>query len=101
MNKYVLIFQVEKSFEDTEEMGQAIAKWYDSIGSNLLDGGNPFNPEFEAHVTATGVTHDADDAAGYSIISATDLDAAIAVAKACPLLEMEGVSLKVYQTMEM
>jgi len=101
MKKYMFIFHLDHKIEDNAELDAAVMQWYDNLGEQLLDSGNPFDGEAEAYVTADKVEHKPDTAAGYSLISAKDLAEATKIAQGCPLLKEKGFSIKVYETMPM
>lgn len=67
--------------------------WMGSLGDALIEPGNPVGKS--STVTADGVTHDGgpNPVAGYSIIEASDLDAALAAAKICPMTESGTVEV--------
>jgi hypothetical protein len=75
--------------------------WFGSLGDAIVDGGNPV-------ATAQTVTGDgsaragggANPVSGYSLVNATDLDAAVSLAKGCPILSVGG-SVEVAETIEM
>jgi hypothetical protein len=72
--------------------------WFGKLGSNLVDGGNPFTPKAKS-VASDGKVSDGVSAmaSGYSIIKADSLDAAAAVAKGCPVLK-SGAKISVFET---
>jgi hypothetical protein len=90
-----------------EQMAQVMGKWrgwFDAHKDNIVDGGNPFGPNAMS-VTADGVkpiTPDMWPAKGYTIMHAADMDAAVKIAQACPILE-EGnnATVRVYEAMPM
>ena len=59
--------------------------WFEDIGGALVDQGHPV-----ADVQAVGECGSATRVGGYSLVSAGDLESAIAVAKRCPGLEWGG-----------
>jgi hypothetical protein len=63
--------------------------WFDEMGSSLADRGNPV---FEA--VSLGNCGDETRLGGYSLITAEDLDTAVALAKGCPALR-EGAGVEV------
>jgi len=83
-------------------MAAVMAKWeawYGEIGASLLDGGNPFAQT--KNVTSNGVTGPNDNpATGYTVVDATDIDAAVATAKGCPILDSGG-SVEVAEAISM
>ncbi len=74
-------------------------KWYDKLGSAVVDQGNPFMP------VAKSIHHDGrvaekplcETASGYSVIKADSLNKAIELAKGCPILH-DGGDISVYET---
>lgn len=103
MAKFVLTYHGGGGMETTEaEMAAVMAKWeawYGELGSSILDGGNPFGET--KNVDSNGVTGANDNpATGYTIIDAADIDAAVAAAKGCPILEAGG-SVEVAQAIDM
>jgi hypothetical protein len=76
---------------------KAWTNWMGDLGSALKDGGNPFTPAAKS-ISAEGAVSDMPPAAsGYSIISADSLDAAVEMAKGCPVLQ-GGAQIAVYET---
>lgn len=101
MKNYVLLFHVGATIPDTSEQNAAWGAWFDSLGDAIVDGGNPFNPKEEAQIKKGVVTLDPDTTAGYTIIKATDLKAAVALAMTCPMATQDNCWVKVHQTMPM
>ena len=81
-----------------EEIGAVMGKWQawmGGLGEALVDGGNPFG---ESKSTTDG---DAGSGlSGYSLLNADNLDAAVEMAKGCPIHDAGG-SVMVYETLEM
>ncbi len=70
--------------------------WFGSLGDALVDGGSPF--QGAKSVSTTGHVSDGpvgSMASGYSVIKADSLDAALAIAKRCPVLK-SGAQISVY-----
>lgn len=73
--------------------------WFGKLGSAVVDGGNPTTPKVK------NISHDGKVAdgpvgsmvSGYSIIKADSLDAAVALAKGCPVLK-GGAKISVFET---
>ena len=59
--------------------------WFGKLGSNLVDGGNPFT-SLARSIASDGKVSDgvSSMASGYSIIIADSPDTAVAIAKGCP-----------------
>lgn len=100
MTDYLLLYSGGSMPESEEEQAAVLSAWNDwmhSLGDGLKDGGNPFAPAAKT-ISADGAVSDgAGSASGYSIIKADSLDAAVAAAKGCPVLQ-GGASIAVYET---
>ena len=84
---------------EQEAVMQAWNAWFGKIGSNLVDGGNPFTPMAKS-ISSNGTVSNGpvgELASGYSIIKADSLDAAVAVARRCPVTQ-GGSKITVYET---
>ncbi len=89
MPKYVFAYHGGKKPETQEEGEQVMAAWgawFEQIGADLVDGGNPVG--LSKTVTANGVEDNggSNPLSGYTLINAADMDAAIEIAKTCPIL---------------
>lgn len=96
MPKYVFAYHGGK-MPDLPEEGKKIMDawmaWYGKMGSAVVDGGAPVGKSMT--VTAGGVQNNggANPISGYTIVSASDMDAAIEMAKGCPILEAGTVEV--------
>ena len=79
----------------TEEEGAKVMAaweaWMGSLGAALVAPGNPVGPS--AMIAADGTTapfHGDDTVTGYSIVTAPDLDAAVALGMGCPIRDDGG-----------
>jgi hypothetical protein len=73
--------------------------WFAKLGDALVDGGNPIAPKAKT-ISSDGKVNDFPDgimASGYSILKADTLDAAVALAKGCPVLK-GNAKITVYET---
>jgi hypothetical protein len=80
-----------------------MAKWHAWIKAMCEDAINPGTPLGKSRiVSADGVSEDGGDTPmnGYSIVKAADMKAALEIAKACPVLDING-TLEVAQLMKM
>lgn len=104
MKNYVFIYYgVSKGGTDIprEEAAKAWGDWFSSLGENIVDAGNPFAEDGQA-VEKSGVsTIENWPATGYTIVKAASMDDAVALAKGCPILQMDGTAVRVYETMPM
>lgn len=102
MANFVLLFSGGSMPETEAEQAavmQAWGVWYEGLGSAVVDGGNPFTPMAKS-IASDGTVSDGPVgtmATGYSIIAADSLDAAVAMAKGCPILQGGG-QISVYET---
>ena len=100
MTDYLLLYS-GGAMPETEEEQAAVMKawdeWMHGLGDGLKDGGNPFTPAGKTIANDGSVSDGAGSATGYSIIKADSLDAAVAAAKDCPVLQ-GGASIAVYET---
>ena len=99
MAKFVLIY-VGGGMPATEEESAAVMKawtdWYTSLGEAVIDAGNPFTPQVIS-VAYDGTIANGPvgpNATGYTILQADSLDAAVDMAKNCPVLQ-SGASVSV------
>ncbi len=84
---------------EQESVMQAWTAWFGKLGSNLVDAGNPFTPHAKS-ISSEGTVSDdpvGELASGYSVIKADSLDAAVATARECPVLQ-GGAKITVYET---
>ncbi|MBX0329224.1 hypothetical protein K2Z83_16240 [Oscillochloris sp. ZM17-4] len=105
MAKYVLIFNGGGMPETEAEQAavmQAWGVWYEGLGSAVMDGGNPLSPMARSIASDGAVSDGANGtpASGYTIISADTMDAAVTMAKGCPILK-DGGQISVYEAIEM
>jgi hypothetical protein len=59
--------------------------WFDSMGPDLVDLGKPV-----AETSTLGAHGPETRLGGYSVVHADDLEAAVAIAKGCPALQLGG-----------
>jgi hypothetical protein len=101
MANYLLVFHGGSMPENPEEgakVMQAWTDWFGTLGDALVDGGNPASGT--KAIASDGTVSDvANGPTGYSILKADSFDAAVELAKGCPVLA-GGASLEVVQTFE-
>jgi hypothetical protein len=102
MANFVLIYSGGSMPESEAEQAavlQAWGAWFAGLGSAVVDGGNPFTPRAK-HIASNGTVSDGPVgtmASGYSILKAESLDAAVEMARGCPVLQGGG-QISVYET---
>src|SRR5690349_17397613 len=97
MGKYVLVYQGGAMAETAEAQQAAMAAWgawFGSLGAAVIDGGAPFGPS-----AAVGGGAARTALTGYSILEATGLDAAVDLARGCPILA-DGGAVDVYEAID-
>lgn len=104
MAKYLLVYHGGKAPESKEEGAKAMdawGKWFGSLGSAVIDGGNPVGVSSTVNSDGSVVNNGGSNpTSGYSLIEASDLDDALEKAKECPLLAVGG-SIEVAQAIDM
>ena len=102
MASFVLLYSGGSMPESEAEQAavmQAWGAWFGGLGSALVDGGNPFTPMAKS-IASDGTVSDGPVgtmASGYSIIKADSLDAAVEMARGCPVLQ-GGAQITVFET---
>src|SRR5258708_37539124 len=82
MSTFVFIYRAPKNYTPTDDAIVQWNAWFESMGDSVVDRGNRV-------VDTSTLGRGAPDTVlgGYSLVSADDLEAAIALAKGCPILE--------------
>lgn len=84
--------------EERAKVMEAWGRWFGALGANLVDGGNPVGQT--RTIAPSGSVSDnggANPVSGYSVLKADSMDAAVALARGCPVLESGG-SIEVCET---
>ncbi len=102
MSDYVLLYSGGRMPQGEAEQKAVMADWdtwLKTLGDRLVDQGNPFMPDIRNISSMGRVSNDTDGCrvSGYSIIKADSLDAAVNLAKGCPVLK-GGADISVYET---
>jgi hypothetical protein len=105
MAKFVLVYTGGGMPESEEEQAAVMAAWgawYEGLGEAVADPGNPFSPAVKNIVSDGTVTDGAigTQSSGYSVLSADSMDAAVGMAKKCPMLAGNG-QITIYETFDM
>ena len=104
MAKYVFIYHggnVPSNPADAKKVHDAWGGWFGSMGSAVIDGGNPVGKSSTVKADGSMVDNGgANPASGYSLIEAANLEDAHRKAKGCPLLAAGG-SIEIAQAMDM
>jgi hypothetical protein len=100
MNNYVLLFYggempVTKA-QQAAEM-KRWTTWFTKIGKAVKDPGNPFAPKAMSVGPAGAKAVTGGKVGGYTIIQALSIEAAVKIAKICPVVRAGG-KVSVYET---
>jgi hypothetical protein len=85
MSTYLFTFRPPAGYEPSADSFGAWASWQIELGARLKDRGNPGFAAASLGASAAGTT-----LGGYSLIRAGRLDAAVALARGCPMLTAGG-----------
>lgn len=102
MPQFIFAYHGGQKPDSPEEGAKMMARWQawiDDLGDAMVNPGNPVGKS--KTVSAGGVADDggSNPLAGFSVVEADSIDAAIDMAKACPFIEMG--SIEVAEIMEM
>jgi hypothetical protein len=103
-NNYLLVYhggQMPETPEEGAKVMQAWTDWFGTLGEALVDGGNPVSQVRTIGNNGTVSDGALNPTSGYSVIKADSLDAAVALAKACPILDGGHGSIEVAETTAM
>ena len=104
MAKYLFVYHGGKRATNPADVKQAMdawGKWFGSMGTAVIDGGNPVGKSSTVKADGSVVSDGgANPASGYSLIEAPTLDDAFAKAKGCPILA-HGGSVEIAEAMDM
>ena len=104
MPKYVFAYHgggTPESESDQAAVMEAWTNWYGELGQAIADGGAPVGNS--KTVAPDGTVSDgggANPLTGYTLVEASDIDAAVTMAKGCPILT-DGGSVEVAETFDM
>lgn len=102
MAKYLLAYRgggMPATPEEQAKVMDAWGVWFGRLGPAVADPGNPISQAKTINANGSVTGDGRSSLSGYSVISADTLDAAIALAKACPVLE-DGATIEVCETFE-
>ncbi len=100
MANFLLVYHggsMPESPDEGAKVTKAWTDWFSALGGAVVDGGNPVSQV--KTIAADGSVSDGgvNPSSGYSVIKADSLDAAVALAKGCPVLS-GGASVEVAET---
>ncbi|MDH3688758.1 MAG: hypothetical protein OEU36_04670 [Gammaproteobacteria bacterium] len=104
MAKYLFVYHGGSKPESQEEIAKVMdawGQWFGSMGSAVVDGGNPVGMSSTVQSGGSVVSNGgANPASGYSLVEASSLDDALGKAKGCPILSVGG-SVEVAEAIDM
>jgi len=96
MPKFVFAYHGGSMPESPEEGAKIMAAWQSwmgGLGDALVDPGNPVSASKTLSSSGVEDNGGANPLSGYSIVNADNMDAAIELAKGCPILESGSVEV--------
>jgi hypothetical protein len=103
-NNYLLVYhggQMPETPEEGAKVMETWNAWFATLGDAVVDGGNPVSQVQTIGNNGTVSNGALNPASGYSVIKADSLDAAVALAKGCPILNGGLGSIEVAETIAM
>ena len=104
MAKYLFVYHGGKVPETEQEQAKVMdawGKWFGSMGSAVIDGGNPVGKSSTVQSNGSVVNNGgANPVSGYSLVEGSSLEDALAMAKGCPILASGG-SIEVAEAFDM
>ena len=102
MPKHLFTYHEGGMPDSEEEQAEHMAAWGEWMGAHgdaFLDIGNPVGASTRVGPNGT-IDAGADPAGGYSLVDAPDMDAAVAIAKGCPVVTLSGGTVEIGETFE-
>jgi hypothetical protein len=104
MSHFIFAYHGGNRPDTPEEGAQVMAQWeawFKEMGDAVVNPGNPVG--MSKTVSGSGVTDDggANPLSGFTIVSAGGIDAAVAMAKGCPMVADGSGTVEVAEIMEM
>ncbi|MBT8471704.1 MAG: hypothetical protein KJN99_03805 [Marinicaulis sp.] len=103
MPKFLYVYHGGSKPSTPEEGEKVMAKWMEWIGGNQSSFTDPGNPVGMSKTVSSGKIDDnggSNPASGYGIVDVADMNAALELAKGCPIHDSGG-SVEVAEIMEM
>lgn len=103
MSQYIIVYLGGNQPATPEEGQQHFTKymeWLSSLGDAAVSPANPLKDTSTVNPDGGVTVGGASTMSGYTIVEAESMDAALAMAKSCPFLDIGG-SLEVSELMEM
>ncbi|WP_323034642.1 hypothetical protein [Pararhodobacter sp.] len=104
MAKYLYIYHgggMPATQEEGERMMAAWNTWYSEMGDAVVDPGNPVSQSHTVSASGSVAHGGANPVSGYTVVSATDIEAAKLMASGCPMVIDGSGSVEVAEIHEM
>lgn len=105
MAKYLFIYHggggMPATKEEGERMMAAWNTWYSEMGDAVVDGGAPVAQSHTVSASGSVANGGANPVSGYTVISASDIEAAKLMASGCPMVADRSGSVEVAEIIEM
>ena len=90
-----------ESPQEGEAMMDAWRAWFGTMGASVVDPGNPVG--LSKTVSSSGIRDDggANPVSGYTIVSADTIDAAVDLARGCPMVTDGSGSIEVAEVIDL
>ncbi len=104
MAQFMFAYHGGKKPETPEEGAAMMQKWHAwiaDLGDKMVNPGTPLG--MSKTVSLDGVADDggSNPLAGFSVVEAEDMEAALEIARGCPFLDMESATIEVAEMMQM
>lgn len=103
MSKFVFVYHGGNADAPTaspDDVMAAWGAWFGSLGAAIIDGGNPTGQAKTVGANSVVEGGGSNPITGYSLIDAESLEAAVELAKGCPVLQSGG-TVEVAETFAM
>lgn len=101
MANYLLVYHGGGPMDPDEaaqaKVMEAWTNWFGQLGASVVDGGNPVGRNWTTNSDGTTEDGGANPATGYSVISADSMQAALEMARGCPIIDAGG-SVEICET---
>tara|TARA_R110000803_G_scaffold121292_2_gene189383 strand:+ start:2854 stop:3174 length:321 start_codon:yes stop_codon:yes gene_type:complete len=104
MTKFVFAYHGGKTSMTPEEGQEMMAKWgawVAGLGAAMVDPGHAVGKSVTVSPTGLADNGGANPISGVSVVEAATLDAAVAMAKACPHITLAGGSIEIAPVLDM
>ena len=104
MSKYLFVYHggsVPETKEEQAKVMDAWGQWFGSLGSAVVDGGNPVGKSSTVQSNGSVVDNGSSNpVSGFSLIEASNVDDAVTKAQGCPILAAGG-SVELAEALDM